>query len=152
MHAAPQRRLRRFQILAHNPKKFFWTKGIPRFINASHETDIRRKRRIIPVRANSMFHLFPNSRQAWLRILLLPFQAYAILAPISYCYFLKIWPHSQVGPLNNFGNQLSGGSFICFIVLLAVGLFQKGAGKYVNLCLAGLSALEIYLTPNWIQV
>jgi hypothetical protein len=35
----PQRRLYRFNISAHNWKKFFWTNGIPMSINASNETN-----------------------------------------------------------------------------------------------------------------
>ena len=100
-----------------------------------------------------MFRLFPKERQDWLRAFLFPFQAFVILAPASYCYLLHIWPHrGGVEPLNHFGHQLLFGFAICFLVLLGVGVYQRGVSRYVNLCLAALTALEMYLTPDFIQL
>jgi len=99
-----------------------------------------------------MFRLFPREWQDWLRIFVFPFQAYVFLAPASYCYVLHIWPRGNVGPLNHFGHQLLFGYAICFFVLLGVGIYQRGVSRYVHLCFAALAALEMYLTPDFIQL
>jgi hypothetical protein len=104
-----------------------------------------------------MFRLFPKNRQDWLRVVVFPFQAYVILGPASYCYWLHIWPHQgEVGPLNDFGHQLSAGYLLCLLVLATIGfrqlVLEHGRKAYVNLGLAALSLLLICLTPNWIQL
>jgi hypothetical protein len=104
-----------------------------------------------------MFHFFPRGQQDWLRVLAFPFQAFVILAPVTYFYLLHIWPHrGEVSHLNHFADQLAPGYLFCFIVLLAVGFRQKSAGyrvdSYFSFCLAVLSILLVFITPHWAQV
>jgi len=114
-------------------------------------------RRLISMNPITMFRLFPKYRQDWLQVFAFPFQAYVILAPVSYYYLLHIWPHrGEVGTLNNFAGELSFGYLICFLVLLAFGLSRKAAGHrlsaYVSLFLSALSIFFIFLTSAWIQL
>jgi hypothetical protein len=46
----PETRLCRFHIISHFELKLFWTNDIRRQKTLNHESDMRRNRRIIPVR------------------------------------------------------------------------------------------------------
>jgi hypothetical protein len=102
-----------------------------------------------------MFHVFPKDRDDWLRLLLFPFQAFAVIAHLVSYYLVSHWPHGNVSPLNHFYSQIAGGYALSFLVLLVVGFRQMAAGhrvsSVVNVLLAAWCALSLF-TPGWIQV
>lgn len=102
-----------------------------------------------------MFHAFPKQRHDWLRLLLFPFQAFAVVAHLVSYYLVCNWPHrGDVGPLNHFYNQIDGAYALCFLVLLAAGCRQLAVGHRLssvgNLLLAAWCALSLFM-PGWAQ-
>jgi hypothetical protein len=74
-----------------------------------------------------MPRLFPGSPLEWARVLLLPFQAYAVLAVFVERYFSSIWPpdsHSMWRTRQAFQDCIAHGYLVCFFVFLAVGIRQ----------------------------
>ena len=102
-----------------------------------------------------MFNAFPKHRDDWLKLLLFPFQAFAVTAHLMSYYLVFHWPHRGfIGPLNHFYDQIAPGYALCFLVLLIVGIRQMVAGRRMsaiaNILLAAWCAFS-FATPGWIQ-
>jgi energy-coupling factor transporter transmembrane protein EcfT len=115
-----------------------------------------------------MFHLFPKGRQDWLRVLAFPFQAFVILAPIVFWYFMgrysgcldsngshPVYARFDYGhAMTGLADQILVGCLVCFFVLLAFGFYQRAIGHRVSarvdFVLAALSIILIFVIPNMI--
>jgi hypothetical protein len=106
-----------------------------------------------------MFRLIPKGQQDWLRVLAFPFQAFVILAPIAYWYFMGQYGHyanNVLGPRYNSFNyieagkhlsiQMGVGYVICFLALMIFGFYHKAAGHrmsaYASFFFAALSVVD----------
>ena len=99
-----------------------------------------------------MFHLFPSSRQEWLRVLVFLFRAYIILAFATVHYFGAHWPRHYSLPAGFAGIYLCYG-FSC-IVLLVVGVIQlltdRRTSGHLNIGLALLGLLLGLSFPSFV--
>jgi hypothetical protein len=105
-----------------------------------------------------MFRLFPKGQQDWLRVLAFPFQAFVILAPIAYWYFMgqfghyanNVWPRyysfDYIGAGKHLSTQIGVGYVICFLASVIFGFYHKAAGHrvsaYASFFFAALSVVD----------
>src|ERR1022692_2608643 len=112
-----------------------------------------------------MFRFFPKGQQDWLRVLVFPFQAFVILAPIEYWYFMRLYGYfanNVFGPrlyyfdcinaAKHLGAQIAIGYAICFFALVIFGFYQKAmkhpASAFGCFFLAALSVIDLIIMPN----
>jgi hypothetical protein len=101
-----------------------------------------------------MFRVFPKGRGEWSRAALFPFQAYI---PVAYCveqYFVRQLPGAYGAALDEFKGDVILGYFVCFLVLLVVGLGQiavsRWKGGLLNFGLAALGAVIAFRMNNFV--
>jgi hypothetical protein len=105
-----------------------------------------------------MFHLFPNSRQEWLRVLVFPFQAYVVVAVFVEQYFWELLPGNggYRGAMFGFNAMVLLGYIFCILMLLGLGFAFLLTGRrrsgWLNLALAALGALFAYSTLGHFMV
>jgi len=103
-----------------------------------------------------------------LRVLAFPFQAFVILAPIVFWYFMRLYGgcldsngshpiyarFDYMHAMKDLANQILIGYLFCFVALLAFGLYQRAVGHRVSakvdFVLAALSIILMFVTPNLI--
>jgi hypothetical protein len=97
------------------------------------------------VKNNPSMKIVPKSRHGWMRMLSLPFIGWLFAVALVYPYWRLHTPGSPgtlgswalTGPLE----MLAGGSFICFIGLTAVAVFQLCAGERKLAIWSGMFAI-----------
>ena len=94
-----------------------------------------------------------------------PFQAFAILAPIAYWYFMRqygYYANNVLGPrfyyfdyinaAKHLGTQIAIGYAVCFFALATFGFYQKTTKHRASAVgcffLAALSVVDLIIMPN----
>ena len=111
-----------------------------------------------------MFQFFPKQRQDWMRVLEFPFQAFVVLAPISYWHFMRLYcyyANNVFGPRQysfdgiaagkHLGSLVVAGYLLCLLALVAFGFYHSAAEHRaragVSFSFAALSIVDFMVMP-----
>ena len=112
----------------------------------------------------TMFQFFPKQRRDWMRVFEFPFQAFVVLAPISYWHFMRLYGYyvnNVFGPRlhscdgiaagQHLGALTAAGYLLCFLALMGFGFYHRVARQrkraYVSFLLAALSIIDLMIMP-----
>jgi hypothetical protein len=111
-----------------------------------------------------MFQFFPKQRQDWMQAFEFPFQAFVVLAPISYWHFMRLYGYyanNVFGPRHYSFDCIAAGQhlraltaagyLLCFLALMGFGFYHRAAKHrtraYVSFFLAALSVVDLMIMP-----
>jgi hypothetical protein len=112
----------------------------------------------------TMFQCFPKQRQDWMREFEFPFQAFVVLAPISYWLFMRLYGYyandvsrpclysfDYMGAGQHLSTLTAAGYLLCFLALMGFGFYHRAAKRrtrsYVSLFTAALSVIDLIIMP-----